>query len=266
MDDILNHDVSSYILEFIGNEFIFTGTINKKCHGYYKNKPKETNMSSCFETLPKLKDSGLIDDEKQEIPLNYYYNSGSIEVLEYAEEEELVYSINSALEYSIRRKDFKMIDYLESRLELYGPAVMIAAVESGSLDMVKRFCIDNILDHDAYNFFPVGSHVCHLSLGDKLLICRGWKIFVGDYLLESVKEYGHFEIMKWLYNEGINAINRGYDVVGVAAKHGDRKMVQWMLDHGYMMSGGEEAYASLTNDNEYIRWVSSKVYMMSLIL
>jgi len=98
------------------------------------------------------------------------------------------------------------------------------------------------------------------------MICRQWRIYVGDYLTEAAKQGGFLEVMKWLHSNNIppaeemdkTSIRYTHDIVGEAAMHGNRDMVEWMLLAGYSMSSCEIPYAAHSNDVPYLEWLLSK--------
>lgn len=256
MDDLLNHDVSSNIIDYLFNEYVFVGSVNRRSRSLFKRMDNTvTRVSSCFESVSKLECSGILE-KRDDINLEpYVYDSRSTKVLEYVEKNKIVYSINGVLEYAIRRIDLDMIDWMEDRFELHGPACQIAAAESGSLDMVKKYCIDNVLDHRAHNFFPTGAHLYNLNDRDKIEVCRKWKLYVGDFLLEVVKHNGDFEILKWLHGQGIPDPNDCCCVVGNAVKTCSNEMVQWMIDHGYVMGVSNIPGDMCIVSGSYMRWL-----------
>lgn len=255
MDDLFNQDVVCSIMDYLKNEYIFIGLVNRNSYNFFKNNENTcTSVSSCFESVPKLEWSGILKDKDINVE-QCVYHSKSKEVIEYAESKKVVHSINSVLEHAIRRKDMDMIDWMESRSEMHGPACMIAAVESGSMDMVKRFCVDNLLHYDADNFFPDGAHLYNLSMGDKIIVCEQWKEYVGDYLIESAKDNGLFEILKWLHSQGIPNPNEFPGLVGNAAIYGSEEMVIWMLKNGYRMNFSHSSFEEGIRQGVYMRWL-----------
>lgn len=257
MDDVFNHDVSFHIMDYLVGEYIFVGSVNRKSRDFFKNKLKNTvtNVSSCFESVEKLKQSGILERTKEIRLEPYVYNSPSTEVLEYAEKNKVVYSINGALSQAIRRMDFKVIDWMEDRFELHGPSCMIGAVESGSLDMVKRYCIDNLLDYRAHNFFPDGAHLYNFNDRDRMEVCSNWRAYVGDYLLEAVKSHGYFDIMKWLHTQGIPDPEECCGVVGDATLTCSEEMIVWMVNQGYVMNVSDLPGNMGIVSGSYMRWL-----------
>ncbi len=257
MDEILNHDVGSQILGFLPEEYIFLGSVSRSCRDILKSRGDTvTRVSSCFESVEKLKHSGILKRTNEIKMEPYVYNSPSVEVLEYAEKHKIVHDINGALEYAIRRRDFKVIDWMEGfRLEMHGPSCMIAAVESGDLDMVKRYCVDNVLDYRAHNFFPSGSHLYNLNERDRIEVCGNWRTYVGDYLLEAVKNHGYFDIIKWLHTQGIPDTNESCGVVGDAVLTCSKDMIRWMVDHGYVMNAIDLSGSTGITTGSYTRWL-----------
>ncbi len=257
MDEILNHDVGFRIMDFLVDEYIFVGSVNRRCRDIFKSKDNMvTRVSSCFESVEKLRQSGILN-KTNEINLEpYVYNSPSIEVLEYAEKNKVAHDINGALAYAIRRKDFKIIDWMEcTRFEMHGPSCMIAAVESGDLEMVKRYCVDNVLDYRAHNFFPNGAHLYNLNDRDRIEVCSNWRTYVGDYLLESVKNHGYFDILKWLHAQGIPDPRESCGVVGDAVLTCSEDMIKWMMDHGYVMNVSDLSGSTGITTGSYTRWL-----------
>lgn len=255
MNSILNHDVGSSIMDYLHGEYIFLGSINRRCRDYFRTvNNTTTNVSSCFESVLRMTESGILGEKDISMD-RYVYNTRSTEVLEYAEKHKIVYSINGALEYAIRRMDIKIIDWMESRCEMHGPACMIAAVESGSLEMVRKYCVDNLLDYRAHNFFPEGSHICNLRERDRLEVCRKWRSYVGDYLIEAVKHHGYFDILKWLHEQKIPDPGECKGVVGEAVNTGSDEMVKWMMNNGYVMLANEMSPLEGIRHGDYTRWL-----------
>ena len=245
-------------MDYLRNEYLFVGSVNRQSRDFFRKiNNTVTNVSSCFESVAKLEWSGLLDtSDKKNNYINlepYVYSSRSTDVLQYVEDHRIVYSINGALEHAIRRRDLDMIDWLEGRFEMHGPACMIAAVESGSLDMVKRYCVENLLNCGAENFFPAGAHVYDLRERDRMIICREWRAYVGDYLVEAAKYGGYFEILRWLYSQGIPDPKECQGVVGDAVNTCSREMVEWMLDHGYKMTFDELSTEMGIHQGDYMR-------------
>ncbi len=255
---VLGHDAGSTALEFLRDEFVFVARVNRRCRCLFRDVlgSTSTSVSSCFTSLPRLLDSGVLGDRRLEKDA-YVFNSRSIEVLEFAEKNRVVPSLNKALACAIRRADVGVIDWLEgTRFEAHGPACMIAAVESGSMDMVRRFCRDGVLDHRAPNFFDDECHVYNLRVRDRVEVCRRWRQYVGDYLIEAAINGGHFEILRWLESQRIPDPREEKGAVGAAARNGSAEMVRWMLSRGYRMSPDElsESGGGVSR-GDYVRWM-----------
>jgi len=240
-------------MDFVGNEYIFVGLVNRRARDSLRaNRRTTTNVSSCFESVNRLVESGILQVSwiKKD---PYVYNSRSTEVIEYAEKNKIVRSVNGVLSYAIRRQDWDMIDWMESRFEMHGPACMIAAVESGSLDMVKRYCIDGLLHYDAEYFFPEGSHMYNLKERDRMQVCYNWRNYVGDYLVEAAKNNGHLEILKWLHSEKIPDPEECCGVVGDSVLTLPEDMIQWMMENGYVMKTSDAS--ERTKHGDFIKWL-----------
>ena len=253
MYDIFNPDVISAIMEFLGNEYIFVGLVNRQSRdSFRKNKNTTTNVSACYESVNRMVESGILEETGiRKEP--YIYNTRSKEVIEYVEKNRIIRSVNGALAYSIRRQDLEMIDWMESRFEMHGPACMIAAVESGSLDMVYRFCIDGLLHYDADYFFPEGSHMYNLNERDRIEVCSNWRNYVGDYLVEVAKEKGYFEILQWLHSQKIPDPEECCGVVGDSVLTASDDMIQWMIANGYVMKKSDAL--ERTKHGDFIEWI-----------
>lgn len=262
MNVVLNNpDLLSLILAFARkDEFLFVGTINKSCYSSYGTK--HTNVASCFQTVSRLHDSGI--QYRHHFSLHcHVMKCGSADVMRHALHTGLVDNLNGALEHAIRSKDTELITALETefRETRIGPSCLVAAVESGSLALVKAYCADNVLDHRAANFGLEGNYFYPFDMSAKRMICRWWKMYVGDYLIEAAKRYGHFEILKWLHAQNIptvDELSESHDIIGEAAAHGNREMVEWMLLAGYHPSACEIPYACHSNDVCYLEWLLTK--------
>jgi len=255
-----NADLVSVILPFAGkDQYLFVGTVNKCC--YYFCGIKKTEVTSCFETVPRLQDSGI---QYQDYSLNHYVmKCGSLDIMRYALNTGMVDNLNGALEHAIRSNNTQLITALKNEFHetKIGPSCLVAAVESGSLAMVKTYCVDGVLDAKAANFGLEDNYFYPFDMTAKRMICRRWKIYVGDYLIEAAKRYGHFEILKWLHAENIPSmyeLSENHDIIGEAAAHGNREMVEWMLLEGYHPSACEIPYASHLNDVCYLEWLLTK--------
>ncbi|CAN0471136.1 unnamed protein product [Ectocarpus sp. 8 AP-2014] len=188
---------------------------------------------------------------------------GSVDVMRHAMSSGLVDNLNGALEHAIRSNDCDMITVLEKefRETRIGPACLVAAVESGSLALVHKYCVDGVLDARAANFGLEDSFCYPFDMTAKRMICRCWKAYVGDYLIEAAKRCGHFEILKWLHTQHIpcaDELSETHDIIGKAAAHGNTEMVEWMLLAGYHPSACEIPYASHSNDVCYLEWLVTK--------
>ncbi|CAM9211789.1 unnamed protein product [Pylaiella littoralis] len=203
---VFNNDhLCSLILEFTCDEYLFTGTINKACHNWYRKKTKKTSVARCFQSISRVKDSGIID-VSHICPEEFVYRCDSIEVMHYSRETMLVPNLNGALEHAIRSKNRGLIAAIEGRYEdaRVGPACLIAAVESGSLELVKRYCADGVLDRRAQNFGLRDSFSYPHDISDKATICDEWRFYVGEYLVEAAKRRGFVEILSWLHSQDIS--------------------------------------------------------------
>lgn len=259
-----NADLLSVIREFSRkNEYLFIGTVNKSL--YRLCVTKQTNMASCLETVSRLQElqhSGIQFSNHGSL-YKHVMKCGSIDVMRHALHTGLVNNLNGALEHAIRSNDTQLITALDREFDemKIGPSCLVAAVESGSLAMVEAYCADGVLDHRAPNFGLKDNYFHPFDMTAKRMICRQWKIYVGDYLIGAAKRYGHFEILKWLHAEKIptvNELSETYDIIGEAAAHGNREMVEWMLVAGYHPSACEIPYASHSNDVSYLEWLLTK--------
>ena len=258
-----NDSLLSSVLDYACNsdEYLFFGTVNASFRRLFGER-RETSVSACFQTLSRAKESEVLL-LAPESAARHVMKCGSIDVLRHALSTGVVDSVNGALEHAIRTKDESLIasletDFRESRL---GPACLIAAVESGSLSMVRKYCQDGALDPTAPNFGMQDSYFFPFSAKERRMICNRWKVYVGDLLVEAAKDGGHLEILQWLHAHGIPAIEEqrdNPDVVGTAAIHGDRDMVDWMLRVGYKPSACEIPYASHSNDVRFLEWLESR--------
>lgn len=252
-----NQDLLKVILDFARtDEFLFFGTVNQASRRAHHNT-NNTRYSSCFETVSRFKDSGL-----QEL-CSHLVKYGSTEVMRYALDTGIVDNVNEALEHAIRRADLNRITTLgtefgETRI---GPACLIAAVESGSLALVQEYCADGVLDYRAPNFGLRDNFCYPFPPRGKMIICRNWKMYVGDYLVQAAKRGGFFEILKWLHSQNIpnvEEMSEAHDIVGEAAAHGNREMVEWMLQVGYHPSADEIPHACQSNDVSFLEWLEEK--------
>lgn len=253
-----NPDLLSAVLAYAPrDEYMFLGTVNKAFSDTYGTG--QTNVASCFTTVSRLEEAGVRVIECR----NHVMKCGSVDVMRHALHTGLVGNLNGALEHAIRCNDTELITALEKEFHetKIGPACLVAAVESGSLALVQTYCADGVLDARAANFGLDDNYFYPFDMTAKRMICRRWKIYVGDYLIEAAKRCGHFDILKWLHSEHIPSIDdllEHHNIIGEAAAHGDREMVEWMLLAGYHPSACEIPYASHSNDVCYLDWLVTK--------
>lgn len=258
-----NVDLVSVVLAFSRrDEYLFFGTANR-VFLHTMGGHRQTHVARCFETVSRLEDSGMesySSTSVQERLMMY----GSVEVLRHALSAGLVDSANGALEHVIRSKNKALVDALKKEFHetRFGPSCQVAAVESGSLEMVQAYCADGVLDPRAPNFGLEDNYFYPFDMRAKRMICRRWKMYVGDYLIGAAKQCGHFEILKWLHANNIpsaDEISENHDIIGEAAIHGNREMVEWMLAAtGYHPSACEIPYASHSNGVAYLEWLAEK--------
>ncbi|CAM9100401.1 unnamed protein product [Ectocarpus sp. 12 AP-2014] len=239
------------------DEYAYIGTVNKAFHHVYGTR--HTKVASCFETVSRLEEAGVESLECSK----HVWECGSIDVMRHALHAGLVDHLNGALEHAIRSNDVELITVLEDEFQetRVGPSCLVAAVESGSLALVQKYCVDDVLDAKAASFALESNYFHPLDMTAKRMICRHWKTYVGDYLIEAAKRHGHFEILKWLHAQNIpcvDELSETHDVVGEAAAHGNREMVEWMLLAGYHPSACEIPYACHSNDVCYLEWLVTK--------
>ncbi|CAM9577600.1 unnamed protein product [Ectocarpus sp. 6 AP-2014] len=252
-----NDDLLSSILSFRRrDEYCFVGTVNRAFHSLYHSR--QTNVALCVETVSCLQDSGI-----QSIKSSHVLQCGSVDVMRHALSSGLVDNLNGTLEHAIRSNDIEQLSILEKEFHetRTGPACLVAAVESGSLALVQKYCVDGVLDAEAANFGLEDNYLCPFDMSDKRVICRYWKLYVGEYLIEAAKRCGHFQILKWLHSQHIprvDELSETHDIIGEAAAHGNREMVEWMLYQGYHPSACEIPHASHSNDVCYLEWLETK--------
>lgn len=263
-----NADLVSAVLAFSQeDEFWFFGRVNRAFHESYRSR--NTMAASCFESVHRLEDSlcklrAIATTSIEE----HVMKCSSSDVMRHALSTGMVTSLNGALEHAIRSNNTNLITCLEKEFQetRVGPACMVAAVQSGSLELVKKYCNDGVLSPEADNFGLIDSYFHPFSMSEKRMICRQWKKYVGDYLTEAAKQGGFFEILKWLHFHNIPhpgeldkaSTHYTHDIVGEAAMHGNKDMVEWMLAAGYTMSACEIPYAARSNDVPYLEWLISK--------
>lgn len=263
-DVVLNsRDLVSAILAFARrDEYLFVGLVNRAfCCAY---ETKKTNVAHCFKSVCRLRESTGAPSftALTSVPC-HVMKCGSIDVMRHALHARFVDNLNGALEHAIRSDDAELTltlntEFRETRI---GPACLIAAVESGSLALVRQYCRDGVLDHRAPNFGLGDSYFYPFDLRAKQMICHRWKMYVGDYLIEAAKRGGHFEILRWLHSENIPSVDEmseTHDIIGEAAAHGNRDMVEWMLLVGYHPSACEIPYACHSNDVDFLEWLLKK--------
>lgn len=267
-----NVDLLSLICEFAFNEeYLFAATVNRTWLEVCGTDSKKTMLAACFETLSRLKESVAASPHsfisQKSLP-EYVITCGRIEVMQHALRINLVNNLTGSLEHAIRCNNTALIadltdlntksDFGEARI---GPACLIAAVESGSLALVREYCADGVLDYRARNFGLEDNYFYPFDSTAKKTICGGWKTYVGDYLIEAAKREGHFEILRWLHAQNIpsaDELAENHDIIGEAAAHGNREMVEWMLHEGYHPSACEIPYACHSNDVGYLDWLIKK--------
>lgn len=258
-----NRDLVSAILAFAPkDEYLFVGLVNKAfCCAY---ATKQTNVAHCFKSVFRLRESAGARSFTTQTSVPFHVmKCGSIDVMRHALHAGLVNNLNGALEHAIRSNDADVVAVLntEFRETRMGPACMVAAVESGSIAQVQKYCVDGVLDHRAPNFGLVDNYFYPFDARAKKTICRRWKTYVGDYLIEAAKRGGHFEILRWLHSQNIPSVeemSETHDIIGEAAAHGNRDMVEWMLLLGYHPSACEIPYASHSNDVCFLEWLLGK--------
>lgn len=265
-----NVDLLSLICEFaFKEEYLFAATVNRTWNRVCGTDSKKTMLAACFETLSRLKESVAASPpsfiSQKSLP-ECVITCGRIEVMQHALRIDLVSNLSGSLEHAIRCNNTQLITDLtdlnvdcgETRI---GPACLIAAVESGSLDLVREYCADGVLDYRARNFGLEDNYFYPFDSTAKKTICGGWKTYVGDYLIEAAKREGHFEILRWLHAQNIpsaDELSENHDIIGEAAAHGNREMVEWMLHEGYHPSACEIPYACHSNDVDYLEWLMHK--------
>lgn len=242
-----------------GDEFLFFGTINRASHRAYPDS--NTRYSSCFETVSRFKESGM------QSLCSHLMKYGSTDVMRYALDAGIVNNVNEALEHAIRRADVNQIStiYTEFNESRIGPACLIAAVESGSLALVQQYCADGVLDYSAPNFGLRDNHCYPFPSKGKIIICRNWKTYLGDYLVDAAKRGGFLDILKWLHAQNMPSVeemSETHDIIGEAAAHGNREMVEWMLQAGYHPSADEIPHACHSNDVSFLEWLEQKGCMI----
>lgn len=230
-------DLLKVVHTFVGSdEFLFVGTVS---HAFYDAcLTRETRIGSCFTTVSRLQECCSLF-----VPMHSRVSR----------------CLDVALERAVQANDQAMLTLLQTEFgeTNKGPAIMIAAVESGSLEMVKQYCADGVLNPMARRFGLHDSFFYPFDLTARRLICLRWRMFVGDYLVDAAKRCGHFHILKWLHEQGIpvDPLCENHEIVGEAASHGNREMVEWMLRKGYKMSACEVPYACHTCDVRYLEWL-----------
>lgn len=260
-----NVDLVSVVFAFCReDEYLFFGTINRAFHRSARGH-KETHEARCFETVSRLEDSEIYSHVPTSVQRRIAM-CGSVEVIRHALLTGLVDNVNCALEHAIRSNDHILVDALQDEFHRtkVGPACLVAAVESGSVEMVQKFCADGVLDPRAPNFGLEDNYFYPFDVRAKRMICRHWRMYVGNYLIDAAKRCGHFDILKWLHAHNIPANDSFEDPenIGEAAMHGNREMVEWMLGAGYKPSACEIPYASHSNDVAYLDWLVDKGCMI----
>lgn len=261
---VLNtRDLVAAVLAFASrDEYLFIGLVNRAfCCAY---ETKETNVVHCLESLSRLEESEKTPsfNTQTSIP-SHVLACGSVSIMRHALHSGIVDNLNGALEHAIRSDDTELITSLNTEFgeTRMGPACMVAAVESGSVALVQKYCADGVLDCGAPNFGLADSYFYPFDARAKKTICRRWKIYVGDYLIEAAKRGGHFEILRWLHDKNIPSVDEmseTHDIIGEAAAHGNRDMVEWMLAAGYHPSACEIPYASHSNGVCFLEWLLEK--------
>ncbi len=263
-----NDDLMSTILAFAPkDEYLFVGLVNRATHRAHGMR-RRTNVSRCFGSVARLQVSeqaGLSNSQKSVSP--HVMACASVDVMKHALHIGLVDNLNGALEHAIRSNDAALISRLNTEFgeTRIGPACLIAAVESGSLALVRQYCRDGVLDHRAPNFGLRDNYFYPFDVRAKKMICHRWKMYVGDYLIEAAKQRGHFQILKWLHSQHIPSVDEfsdTHDIVGEAAAHGNKEMVEWMLLAGYHPSACEISYACHSNGVRYLDWLVSRGCMV----
>lgn len=257
-----NVDLVSVILAFSRrDEYLFFGTVNRVFY-HTTGGHRQTDVARCFETVSRLEDSGMESHNSTSVHERVLMY-GSVEVMRHALSTGIVDSANGALEHAIRSKNKALVDALKQEFHetRFGPSCQVAAVESGSLEMVTQYCADGVLDPRAPNFGLEDKYFYPFDTRAKRMICRHWKMYVGDYLIDAAKRCGHLEILKWLHANNIPSADEFleyHDIIGEAAMHGNREMVEWMLATGYHPSACEIPYASHSNGVAYLEWLADK--------
>lgn len=203
-----NPELCSTIVGFTQDEYLFIGTVNRAFYVTYqcaaRKRTKTTAVALCFESVSRLKDSGICNVAHIS-SAEYIYRCNSIEVMRHARDASVLPDLNGALEHAIRSNDQDLIRALEEKYSdaRVGPACLIAAVESGSLELVKRNCADDVLDRRAANFGLRDSYFFPFDLSAKATICDEWKTYVGEYLVEAAKLCHFLHILTWLHSQGM---------------------------------------------------------------
>lgn len=261
MSDIVfnSYDICSNILKFMDRDYIFSGIINKTSRSYYIDIGTFTNLSACFSGMSRFTESNIeyIYNMQSGSCDSYLNKCGSIDIIKYSIEKQWNLSLNTTLENAIRTKNEDMENYLRGRK--VGPACMIAAVESGDIERVMRYCDGDLLGPFAQNFLPTSDYgyIPTISIRERKRICKNWKIHVGtDYLIPAAIKVNSIAILKWLVDNGIQ-VDEGISTRdGIV--HGNRDLVLWMLEHKYTKSASDIPLASGNTTVKYLQWLKNK--------
>ena len=63
-------------------------------------------------------------------------------------------------------------------------------------------------------------------------VSKYWKICLGEYLVQSAIEYGHLDVLKWLFSEGIYDPSKNF---GFSSIHENMELLNFLLENGYEM-------------------------------
>lgn len=109
-----NADLLSVILVFSRNdEYSFIGTVNKSCNNLCD--AESTKSASCFETVSRLKDSGIQYHDRCPVN-NHVMQCGSVDVMRHALHTGIVDNSNGVLEHAIRSNDTQLNHSIRERV------------------------------------------------------------------------------------------------------------------------------------------------------
>ena len=157
---------------------------------------------------------------------------GHLDVLKWLRQNKI--SLYKVCDYAALGGHIHILKWARSNCYEWDEYTCKAAAGAGHLDVLKYIRLKNCpWNWDTCENAAMGGHLHILKWAIANGCVTNYNRAFADWIMLMIIRDGHFEVFKWIYDNGLNEPIRGSLMCNTIAEKGNLEMLQWARSHGF---------------------------------